>query len=773
MNLTNFKWDQDADGIVTLTWDVPGRTMNVLTGSAIAEIAAVADKVASDAAIKGLVITSGKANGFCAGAALDEMEGSASRQPRPQSPEEAVKARFDGVMAFHHAARKLETCGKPVAAAINGLALGGGLEVALACHYRVAADNPKIQLGLPEAKVGLLPGGGGTQRLPRLIGAMQALPLLLQGTSVDPQKALGLKLVHKVAPADQLVAEAKAWIKANPDAAQPWDKKDFACRAAGPIRRAARRCSPWAPRCSRKQSYGNYPAQRYIMSCVYEGLIVPIDAALRIEARYFTKLLMQPESRNMIRSLFLSMQELGKGARRPAGEPKTEVKTVGVIGAGVMGYGIAYVSALAGIEVVLIDATAERAQAGKANCAKILDKAISRGKSSPEKKAEVLGRINATADYDALKHADLVIEAVFEDRGVKAEVTKKAEAVMPASAIYGSNTSTLPITGLAEASERPEQFIGIHFFSPVDRMGLVEIIMGKKTGSKALAIAVDYVQKIRKTPIVVNDARGFYTSRCFGTYPGEGMAMVAEGIHPAMVENVGRMRHADGRAGSAGQRRPRHPAQDRAPDPQGSGHQRARPDGNLPRGCRREKRPPGPQERQGLLRLRRQGQARAALAGADRQPQLEHRCRCGGDEAALPHHPGAGSRALFRGRRAHRSARCRCRRHSRLGLRALHRRADFLHRHDRRQGLRRALRGFREEVRRALQAQQAAARHGREGRNLLQPLRPGQGGGGLNFPPPFTGEGDREAVEGADAALRLTPSVASLGLRHLPRMRGR
>ncbi len=541
MNLTNFKWDLDADGIVTLTWDVPGRSMNVLTNTAIAEIAQVAEKVAGDETIKGVVITSGKDNGFCAGAALDEMEGNASSSGGKMSEQDAIAARFNGVMQFHKALRKLETCGKPVAAAINGLALGGGLEVTLACHYRIVADNPKIQLGLPESKVGLLPGGGGTQRLPRLIGAMQAMPLLLQGTSLDPQKALAAKLVHKVAPADKLVEEAKAWIKSGPEAVQPWDKKDFRIPGGGPYSPGGSQVFTMGTSMLRKQSYGNYPAQRYIMSCVYEGLIVPIDAGLRIEARYFTKLLMQPESRNMIRTLFLSMQELGKGARRPAAEPKSNVKTVGVIGAGVMGYGIAYVSAKAGIEVVLIDSSEERAQAGKDNCAKILDKAISRGKSTPEKKAEILARIHPSADYAGLKHADLVIEAVFEDRGVKAEVTRKVEAAMPAGAIYGTNTSTLPITGLAEASERPAQFIGIHFFSPVDRMGLVEIIMGKQTGPKALAVAVDYVQKIKKTPIVVNDARGFYTSRCFGTYPGEGMAMVAEGIHPAMVENVGRM----------------------------------------------------------------------------------------------------------------------------------------------------------------------------------------------------------------------------------------
>jgi 3-hydroxyacyl-CoA dehydrogenase / enoyl-CoA hydratase / 3-hydroxybutyryl-CoA epimerase len=541
MELKNFKWDQDADGIVTLTWDVPGRTMNVLTSSAIAELAQAATSVASDAAIKGLVITSGKANGFCAGAALDEMESGATFAGKPATPEEAVAARYQGVMQFHNALRKLETCGKPVAAAINGLALGGGLEVTLACHYRVVADNPKIQLGLPEAKVGLLPGGGGTQRLPRLVGAMQALPMLLQGTSVDPQKALGMKLVHAVAPLADLVANAKAWIKANPKAAQPWDAKDFKAPGGGPFSPGGGQVFTMGNAMLRKESYGNYPAQKYILSCVYEGLQVPIDAGLRIEARYFTRLMMQPESRNMIRSLFLSMQDLGKGARRPKSEKPTETKIVGILGAGVMGGGIAYVAALAGIDVVLVDTTPEKAQGGKDHVAGILDKQIERGKSSPEKKAAVLAHIQTTADFADLKDADLVIEAVFEDRAVKAEATKKACAAMKKSAVFGSNTSTLPITGLSEASDRPELFIGVHFFSPVDRMGLVEVIRGKQTGDHALAVAMDFVQKIKKTPIVVNDSRGFYTSRCFGTYTREGMAMLAEGIHPAMIENVGRM----------------------------------------------------------------------------------------------------------------------------------------------------------------------------------------------------------------------------------------
>ncbi|HLY07644.1 MAG TPA: 3-hydroxyacyl-CoA dehydrogenase NAD-binding domain-containing protein [Rhizomicrobium sp.] len=537
MELTNFRWDVDADGIATIAWDSPGRSMNVLTTSTIADLGTVGERLATDSALKGLVITSAKTNAFCAGAALDEMASGG----RSLSPEEAAAARFHGVMRFHAALRKLESCGKPVAAAINGLALGGGFEVTLACHHRVVADVPKLQLGLPEAKVGVLPGGGGTQRLPRLIGAMQALQLMLKGETVDPPKALALGMIHAIAPADEVVARAKEWIKSVKDPKQPWDKTDFHIPGGGPYSKTGSQVFMMGNAMLRKESYGNYPAQRYIMACVYEGLLLPIEAACRVEARYFVKLLGEPESRAMIRSLFLSMQELGKGARRPADEAKTDVKRLGVLGAGVMGAGIAYVAALAGIHVVLIDTSAEKAEAGRATVAGILDRQIARGRSTEQKKADVLARIQPAVDFAALASADLVIEAVFEDRAVKAEATRNAEAAMTALAIFGSNTSTLPITGLAEASSRPDGFIGVHFFSPVDRMGLVEIILGKRTSRRALATAIDFVAKIRKTPIVVNDSRGFYTSRCFGTYTREGMAMLAEGIHPAMIENVGRM----------------------------------------------------------------------------------------------------------------------------------------------------------------------------------------------------------------------------------------
>jgi 3-hydroxyacyl-CoA dehydrogenase/enoyl-CoA hydratase/3-hydroxybutyryl-CoA epimerase len=541
MELKVFKWNQDADGIVTMTWDDPERTMNVLSNTALKDIGAAIQKIASDASIKGVIITSGKANGFCAGAALDEMEGSASGVGAPKNEEERVRQRYEGVLQFNLLLRKLETCGKPVVAAINGLALGGGLEVTLACHYRVVADNPRIQLGLPESKVGLLPGGGGTQRLPRLMGAQNALPLIMQGTSLDPQKAVAQKVVHKVVPADQLLAEAKRWIKETPDAVQPWDKKGFEVPGGLPNEKGSSTVFTMGNALYRKTSYNNYPAQRYILSCVYEGLSVPIDAGLRIEARYFTKLLMDPASRNMIRSLFLSMQDLGKGARRPANVPATTVKKLGVLGAGMMGAGIAYVSAAAGMDVVLLDRSIEDAEKGKAYSTKLLDGQISKGRSTEDKKAKLLSLIKPTTDYADLKGCDLIIEAVFETREIKADVTKKTEVHLSDKAVFGSNTSTLPITGLAEASERPENFIGVHFFSPVDKMQLVEIIMGKKTSDYALAVAIDYVKQIKKTPIVVNDSRGFYTSRCFGTYVGEGQEMLAEGIAPAIIDNVGRM----------------------------------------------------------------------------------------------------------------------------------------------------------------------------------------------------------------------------------------
>ena len=535
-----FKFTVDAEGIAIASFDVPGRSMNTLTGAAIRDITAIAERVKTDPAIKGLVITSGKTTGFCAGADIGEMEG-AGASTAPLSDEEKLTQRFESAFALNRVLRGLETCGKPVAAAINGLALGGGLEVCLATHYRVAGENPRIQLGLPEAKIGLLPGAGGTQRLPRLIGAMNALPLILEGKPSTPQEALKLGFINAVVPAGNEVAAAREWIKTKGDAVQPWDKRDYRVPGGTPHSPGGGQAFLLGNAMLRKQSYGNYPAQLSILKCVYEGIQVPIDAGLRIESRYFAALSAHPTAKNMMRSMFLSMQDLSKGARRPKDEPPTDAKKVAVLGAGMMGAGIAYVQAMAGIETVLLDSTIEAAEKGKAYTAELLAKQVERGKLARDKAEAILSLITPTTDYALLAGSDLVVEAVFENRDIKATVTKQAEAQLGPDAIFGSNTSTLPITGLAEASERPENFIGIHFFSPVDKMGLVELIMGRETGARAVAVAMDYVKKIRKTPIVVNDSRGFYTSRCFGTYIGEGQEMLAEGIAPAIIENVGRM----------------------------------------------------------------------------------------------------------------------------------------------------------------------------------------------------------------------------------------
>ncbi len=536
MDLANFKWDLDADGIVTLTWDTPGKPVNLLSSAAVADLAKAVDTIIADKTVKGVVITSAKEGNFCAGADLEELAGAATR-----AGSNAAATAYGLMTNVHQTLRKLETCGKPVAAAINGTALGGGLEVTLACHYRVMSDDPRGRVGFPEAQVGLIPGAGGTQRLPRMIGAMAALPFILESKRIDAQSAAGMGIVSKLAPAAEVVAAAKAWIKTGPSSTQAWDKKDYRIPGGGPFSSAGAQVFTVGNAMLRAKTLDNYPAQNSIMSCVYEGLLVDIDSGLKIETRYFVKMLLSPTARDMIRTLFQSMQDLGKGARRPIAEAPSNVKRLAVIGAGVMGAGIAYVSAQAGIDVVLIDTTDERANGGKDHAAKLLDKEIERGRSTPDKKAEILARILPSSDYAALKDADLVIEAVFEDRGVKAEATKKAEAVLGTNAIFGSNTSTLPITGLAEASVRPQSFVGIHFFSPVERMMLVELIVGKKTDNRALATAMDYVRKIKKTPIVVNDARGFYTSRCFGTYTLEGLRMIVEGIAPPLVENAGRM----------------------------------------------------------------------------------------------------------------------------------------------------------------------------------------------------------------------------------------
>ncbi|KAK0341647.1 hypothetical protein LTR94_025531, partial [Friedmanniomyces endolithicus] len=523
--------DIDADGIATLTFDVPGRSMNTLTASVMKEIPELVERIKTDEAIKGCVLTSGKASGFCAGADLGDMASGVL------SGAGDLQKAFDAGWALNGAFRALETSGKPIAAAINGLALGGGLEFTLACHYRVVEDDSRIQLGLPEIKVGLFPGGGGTQRLTRLIGVQAAMMQMSEGKSWRPNDAKGAGVVHEVVAKGQAVEAAKAWIKGGGKPVQPWDEKSFKLPGGGPYHPAGIQNFMVGNAMLRKQSYGNYPAVVNLMKAVYEGVQVPMDAALRIETRYFIKTLMTPQAQAMIRSLFLSKQELDKGAVRPAGVPKSDPKKVAVLGAGMMGAGIAYVQVMAGIETVLIDQSQEAADKGKAHVEELLKKRLSRGQMTQEKFDATLALVTATTDYDYIKGSDLVVEAVFENREIKADVTKRAEAQLAEGAVFGSNTSTLPISGLAEASVRPEDFIGIHFFSPVDKMMLVEIILGEKTGEAAIAKALDYVLKIKKTPIVVNDSRGFYTSRCFSTFLMEGMAMLEEGYGPALIDN--------------------------------------------------------------------------------------------------------------------------------------------------------------------------------------------------------------------------------------------
>ena len=538
----NFKFDVDADGIALVTWDMPGRSMNVIDLATIEELSKIVEKIAADAAIKGAVITSGKET-FCAGAdltLLDTLTRTFKDLAKDKGEEAAATVLFAESRKLSQLYRRIEACGKPFAAAINGTALGGGFELCLACHQRVAADNAKTRLGLPEVKIGLFPGAGGTQRIARMMAPADALQFLLKGDQINLARAKTMKLVDAVVPGADLIKAAKDWVKANGKAKAPWDVDGFRLPGGPVYSRAGMMTFPAANAIYRRETFDNYPAARAIMQVVYEGLLLPMDRALTVESRHFTKVLRSPEAAAMIRSLFVSLQDLSKGARRPANVPQAQIKKVGILGAGFMGAGIASVSAQAGLEVVLIDRDQESADKGKAHVHKGLTDQINRGRGTAAQRDAVLARITATADYAALAGVDLIVEAVFEDRKVKAEATAKAQAVVP-DVIFGSNTSTLPITSLAEAAKDPTKFVGIHFFSPVERMMLVEIIVGKKTGDAALAMALDFVRTIRKTPIVVNDSRGFYTSRVVGTYLREGHLMLAEGVPAAMIENVGRM----------------------------------------------------------------------------------------------------------------------------------------------------------------------------------------------------------------------------------------
>ncbi len=543
MAYKNFKIETDADGIALVTWDIPGRSMNVLDTQTIEELGRIVEATTADDKIKGVVVTSGK-EAFSAGADLSMLEGmnrTYGAMLKDKGEEAANRFVFDESRKLSQTLRAIETCGKPWVAAINGLALGGAFELTLACHYRVAADNPKIRLGLPEVKVGLFPGAGGTQRLPRMMPTQDALQLLLKGDQLTLAKAQAAKIVGAVVPAGELIAAAKKWIKDGGKPVQPWDVKGFKL-PSGPVYSAAgMNTFPPANALYRSQTYDNYPAARAILACVYEGLLVPMDVALRIESRYFAKILRSKEAAAMIRSLFVSMQDLNKGARRPQNVPPAKVKKLAVIGAGFMGASVGYVSAQAGIDVVLIDRDQESADKGKAHAKSVIDGLVAKGRATEAERDALLARITATPDYNAIKDCDLVIEAVFEDRKVKADTYAKAQPLLKEGAIFASNTSTLPINSLAEEFSDQAKFIGIHFFSPVEKMMLVEVIVGKNTGDVALATALDYVRQIRKTPIVVNDSRGFYANRCVLRFTAEGLEMLMEGVPPAMIENTARM----------------------------------------------------------------------------------------------------------------------------------------------------------------------------------------------------------------------------------------
>jgi 3-hydroxyacyl-CoA dehydrogenase/enoyl-CoA hydratase/3-hydroxybutyryl-CoA epimerase len=538
----NFTVETDADGVALVTWDMPGKSMNVFTEEVMLELDKIVDQVASDAAIKGAVVTSGKES-FSGGADLTMLQRMLATfaKDKLKNAEKATQTLFDNAGFMNKLFRKLETSGKPWVSAINGTCMGGAFELSLACHGRVAADSDKVKMALPEIKVGLFPGAGGTQRVPRLADTQAALQMLTSGQNLTPQKAKAMNLIHQIAAPDKLIETAKDMIKGGLKPVQPWDEKGFKA-PGGPIYSAAG-ANLWPPAIAilRRETYGNYPAASAILKCVYEGLLVPFDTALRIEQRYFTEIMQTTEAAMMIRSLFVSLQELNKGARRPAGVPETKFRKIGVLGAGFMGAGIAYVTARAGIPVVLLDRDMPSAEKGKAHSAGLMDGLIKKGRATADDKEKLLALITPTDDYALLDGVDMIVEAVFEDSEIKKGVTEKAEAVIKPAAIFASNTSTIPITSLAQNSKRPKNFVGIHFFSPVDKMMLVEIILGKKTGDKAVAMAIDYVRAIKKTPIVVNDTRGFYVNRCVLRYMSESYQMLIEGVPAAMIENAAKM----------------------------------------------------------------------------------------------------------------------------------------------------------------------------------------------------------------------------------------
>ena len=519
------------DGIATITFDEEDSPVNTMCAHWQKDLTDVTAQVVKDKdAIKGIILASNKSTFFAGADLKSTMRLQPSEAPKVFQEIEQTKKNF----------RTLETLGKPVVSCLNGAALGGGWEVALVGHYRVAVDNPKIQFGLPEITLGLIPGASGITKMTRLLGLMGAQPYILESKLFSPREALELGLVHELVPDDAALRPAAlAWIEAHPQSQQPWDDKNYKMPGGTPSNPKIAGMLSVAPAVLKQKTRGLYPAPEYALAAMVEGAQVDFDTALRIESRYLAKLITSPVAKNMINTFFFNMNAIKSGQSRPKDVPRYKPQKVGILGAGMMGGGIAYVQASRGVATVLRDITAEKAEAGKNYSVKVTQPRVEKGKMSPHDQGALLSRITATDSVEALQGCDLVIEAVFENRELKARVTQEAEPMLAPGGFFASNTSTLPITGLAKASKRPEKFVGIHFFSPVDKMKLVEIIRGKQTDDETVARAFDYVQAIGKIPIVVNDSRGFFTSRVFGTFVMEGAAMVGEGIPGAVVEQAG------------------------------------------------------------------------------------------------------------------------------------------------------------------------------------------------------------------------------------------
>ena len=526
------RYEKGQDNIVVLTMDMPGQSANTMNAVYREAMGKIVDRLEAEKdSIAGVILTSAKKT-FFAGGDLNEL----IKVTKADAP-----AFYQMILNIKGQLRRLECLGKPVVAAINGAALGGGWEIALACHHRIALNNSSIQLGLPEVTLGLLPGGGGVVRMVRILGLEKALPYLAEGKKVRPDAALKAGLIHELASdSDDLLAKARAFIAANPTAVQPWDVKGYKIPGGTPSSPNVAQMLAIAPSVLRDKTKGCFPAPEKIMCAAVEGAQVDFDTAQIIEARYFTELTTGQVAKNMIGTFWFQLNEINAGGSRPQGFEPYVTKKVGVLGAGMMGAGIAYVSAVAGIDVVLKDISIEAAEKGKDYSAKLLEKKVGRGQMSAEKRDGILARIKPTVSDADFEGCDLIIEAVFEDRDLKANVTAAAERAALADAVIASNTSTLPITGLATAVQKQDKFIGLHFFSPVDKMPLVEIIKGEHTSDETLARGFDYVMQIKKTPIVVNDSRGFFTSRVFGTFTNEGLAMLGEGVSAAMIENEAR-----------------------------------------------------------------------------------------------------------------------------------------------------------------------------------------------------------------------------------------